>query len=75
MKSKVLTSFCVMAISAMSFTVFADDPTKPSAPSTPEVKICKWEIDSCGLFKGDREICVETGDGNECGCGSVTRKC
>lgn len=75
MRTKIIASFCVMVVSAISFTVLADSPNMPSNPDTPEVKICQWEKDSCGLFKGDREICVMTGDGFECGCGSVTRKC
>lgn len=75
MKRKVLMSFCVMVMSAISFTVFAGDPTLPSNPDTPEVKICRWEKQSCGFLQGSREVCVMTGDAFECGCGEVTRKC
>ena len=56
----------------MSVTVWAaneeDNPLEP-------IKVCKWEKQSCGFLKGSREICVETGDGFICDCGSVTRNC
>lgn len=37
---------------------------------------CKWKrIDCDGLFTGDYEACLVSGDGNTCSCGKVTRDC
>ena len=72
MEKKSLILLCIVILTSMSVTVWAaneqDNPLEP-------IKVCKWEKQSCGFLKGSREICVETGDGFICDCGSVTRNC
>lgn len=37
---------------------------------------CKWKrIDCKGLWTGDYEACLGSGDGNSCSCGEETRDC
>ena len=75
MKKNFLMLLCTVILTSMTATVWASneesDSTEPSEPSTK----CQWEQDSCGLFQGSREICVESGNGEVCSCGDVTRKC
>lgn len=74
MKSKIIISFCSFVISMVSsVTVLAESTDAPVSGRAMDT--CKWEYQNCGLFSGEREICVQTGDGLECTCGSVTREC
>ena len=36
---------------------------------------CRWSKESCGMFSGNREVCIKGGDGKKCDCGEVTRDC
>lgn len=72
MENRWLILLCVLVLTSMTVTVWA---ANEEGDSSEPIKECKWEKQSCGLFQGSREICVETGDGFICDCGSVTRKC
>ena len=81
--SFLLVSLC--SLSGVALAVYAECH-KPEACDLPKTSIecltqeenskCKWKrIDCPGLFTGDYEACLTTGDGNSCSCGEVTRDC
>ena len=91
MKKSIFGFVGIAAIAIALCTLFSVDSTQnelvkqniAAMANTPKEttiggdnNICKWKIIDCPkVGTGNYEGCLQSGDGNVCTCGSVTRNC